>query len=373
MVVTRRERQEPRGLRGIDLRCLVALAVGALAVGCRGESGEVAEFDHRELNPVELKLSLFLEDTALGTPWRVHVLNDTVMLVTDNQQPFLHTVHLRERRILTSFGRSGRGPGEFVSVPQIAAFRTPTDSFVTWARDLSRFTLASSRRRPGRPDSTVSIQRHGATTNPIVVGDSALVLQSTTDSTGMVFIGLRDGDARYFSSPMKFERSDSLTPLAASTLPGDIVACGSLDGRSVVRASRVAGRVELIDVRSGEVKPVTVPFSFEPYYQWDPEYSGYVVQQVSKQRRAYVDCAVTQTGFVLLFSGRLRGAFQDHYERLLGRFIHAFDWEGNLKYIARTDVPVWALASSLDGESVYAIRWEPGPAIMKGTLPPMPR
>jgi hypothetical protein len=346
-------------------------ALALVALGCQGSGDVEAEFDHRTLAPRSIALETFLEDTLFGTPWRLHVLNDSVLLVTDNQPPYLHSVHIPRRQILSSFGRSGRGPGEFVSVPQVTPFIAPTDSFVTWARDLSRFSFSTVQPRLGTRDSTVVAERHGATTNPLVLRDSVLVMQSTTDSTGFVVYSLRGNDVRYGGVPMQFSKSDSLTPLAASSLPGDLVACASPDGRTIVRASRVAGKVELVDVATFAVRNVEVPYSFEPYYEWDPEYSGYVVQQIAKQRRAYIDCATTPEGFLLLFSGRLRGAFPDQYDRLLGQYLHAFTWDGTLSYVGRFDVPIWAFALALNGRDVFALRWEPGPALMFGSLPPI--
>ena len=92
-------------------------------------------------------------------------------------------------------------------------------------------------------------------------------------------------------------------------------------------------------------------------------------RRVSQQRLAYIDCAATRDGFYLLFSGRLRGAYADQYDRLLGQFVHVFGWDGRLRYVARFSTPVWALAVAENGRDMYAVRWDPSPAIVTGALP----
>lgn len=347
---------------------VVMVAVCGLMLACqpRVES----EYDHRALSFKDVTLNVVSEDSAFAIPWQLRVLDDSTLLTVDMQQPYFHLVDRRSGRVHRSFGRAGRGPGEYVSQPQVAIRRDHPRSWLAWTRELSRLTFVEIGTSRGRADSTLTVGFSGAINNPMgLVDDSTVLLSAATDTSGVVMVDTRTGALRIAGSPMRFMHPDSMTPSGRRQLSSTIIACLRPRGDSYFRASQMAGRAEIVAIHGGDVDTVAVPYPYEPYYEYDlDDGGGYVAQWNRHQRRAYQDCAATDQLILALFSGRLRGAYENQWDRILARFIHVFDWSGQLLTVLRLPEPAWSIAYDEQRQVLYLTRWDPVPGILRADL-----
>lgn len=344
---------------------IAALAIATLA--CRPEA-PVAEFDHAAFDVADVPLQALAAGETFGIPWRVRVLNDSTLVVADFQSPHLHVVERATGRVLASFGRAGRGPGEYISQPEVAVTSGREYPVVAWSQDLARITLVSLDRASSRPDSTIAVLISGSTRNPIALADTALLLSRATDTTAIAMVDLRSGTWTLAGKPMAYIPFDNLTPLARTALPGELTMCANEERTLLFRASRIAGRAEITDITATRVDTLDVPYAFEPLYEWDPEYGGYVAQWTRAQRKGYVDCAADGEYVFALFSGRRNGSFSNAYERLLARYVHVFRWDGRLVTVLRLSAPAFSIAFDATSKALYAATWDPDPAIVVADL-----
>ncbi len=84
-------------------------------------------------------------------------------------------------------------------------------------------------------------------------------------------------------------------------------------------------------------------------------------------RFGYVDVATTESRVYGLFSGRLRGEYPK--AATYAREVHVFDWTGRLETVIHLDSDAIAIAVDERDDTLYTIRHDPLPAIMKYGLP----
>lgn len=344
------------------------LWVFASATLACSERTPIAEFDHADLEVVDVSFTALSVDEAFGIPWQVRVLNDSSLVVADFRPPYLHIVERLSGRVAMSFGRAGRGPGEYISQPEIAVTTSRRYPVIAWSPDLARVTLVGLDRSESQPDSTLSVHISGRTNNPIALDDSYVLLSRASDTTAVATINLRSGAWTMGGRPIAYLRSDSLTPLARISLPGELTMCANDDRTLLFRGSRIAGRAEITDITASSVDTLDVPYAFDPFYKWDPEYAGYVAEWTNAQRKGYVDCAAGGDLIFALFSGRRSGSFSNAYERLLARYVHVFRWDGTLVRVLRLSEPVFSIAFDATTSTLYGARWDPEPGIVAAGL-----
>lgn len=347
----------------IGLICAVAFSAWAC-----GGSTPVAEFDHGDHEVIDVSFRALSTDEALGIPWRVRVLSDSSLIVADFRPPYLHVIERSSGRVAMSFGRAGRGPGEYISQPEIAVTTNSRYPVVAWSWDLARMTRVSLDRFAPQPDSALSVDISGRTNNPISLGDSAVLLSRASDTTAVATVSIRSGVWTMGGNPISYIPSDSLTPLARISLPGELTMCANDDRTLLFRGSRIAGRAEITDITASSVDTLDAPYSFTPFYKWDPEYAGYVAEWTGAQRKGYVDCAGGGNLILALFSGRRSGSFKNAYERLLARYVHVFRWDGTLVRVLRLSEPVFSIAFDAKTGLLYGAVWEPEPSIVVADL-----
>lgn len=357
-------------LRENRRNCLWALFLLLFSIFACRDSNAVSELSHSEFSVVPIRLSALAEDPAFGIPWTVHVLNDSMLLIVDMREPYYHVLSRDDGEVRKSFGRAGRGPGEYVSYPQVITLGVGAQRWIAWTRELSRLTLVDISSPDSRRDSTISVRYDGSTNNPLgVLGDTVVILTSASDSAGMISVDFRTGAILSSGVPMRFMDPDSLTPPVRRSLPSNIVACMRPAGDRIFRASRIAGRAEITNVTMNWVDTLVVPYSYDPIYEYDHDHGGgWAVHWNPKQRRAYQSCTATSDFIFALFSGRLLGAYESQYEQLFASYIHVFDWSGQLVAVLRLNQSVWSLSIDPSTNILYATQWDPAPRVVMADI-----
>jgi hypothetical protein len=150
------------------------------------------------------------------------------------------------------------------------------------------------------------------------------------------------------------------------------VMCINPSGTSVAVAYKTAGRLDIVDIADGAQVQARVPFAFLPVISVNPRTGRSEFQQSNENiRAAYIGCAATDRYIFATFSGKRVREFPG---RLPGfcRFVHVFDWSGDLAAIVSLDHDTGAIAVDEKGEFLYSIDLtgtDARPAIRETRLP----
>lgn len=315
------------------------------------------ELDHEALSPVRLQGTV-LAEAGLARPSSVALWGDTVGVLDDAADSVVFLFDATSGKLIRAFGRRGSGPGEFRAAWGFIA----SPHGAPWVYDvgLARLTAPA----PRGPGAMITLRSPGKPTSGAWVSDSEFVASG-------FFSG---GRLAYFDTAGTLRRSVGEVPSAGGDVPlgvrqeafiGTIVRRPG-DGELAL-VTRHADRIELYRSDGALLKVVKGPFSFSPVFTVAQGRRGPVMASDDALRFGYIEAAATQTAIYALFSGRTREAF--HGDAPFGRFVHVYDWSGELKRVLRLDSDVIAIAVDPAEHVLYAVRHDPTPAVLTYDLP----
>jgi hypothetical protein len=339
------------------------IAVFALAMAACGEEDASPSVQPQGApQPVRITSEILLEDDQLGSPDRMAVVGDYLVVLDGHTNPAVHVLRRAGARV-RAFGRTGSGPREFRGPRGIDPVAGGS-SFWVFDGQLQRLVHVDLRR-----DTTA-------------VGDRSVTLRS--DQLPLAAVWAADGSilsAGLFAHGRlaRFDQVGRMTG-ALGRVPVDkgppAVVQHAYTGTLVARPdrgrfallTRHADRVELFGDDGRPLRTVTGPVGFLPVYQAQSR-AGYPVMASGDDLRfGYVDATATNTSIYGLYSGRRRGEIPGyaHY----GTFVHEYDWEGRLRRVFKLDAYAIGIAVDPEGSTLYASRLYPTPAILRYRLPP---
>lgn len=341
----------------------------ACATGCGKEPSPtqygLGELDHSALRPVDLRGQLLAAGDYLGSPAEMTVLGDRLLVLDALSDSVLHVIDARSGAHVRSLGRRGEGPGEYRGAWSLARESGRPDQ--AWVYDiqlarLTRVDLTPNAPPPGQAE-IVRIQGEALATQPVWVQDSLLVSPSFSGRGRLSFFGA-DGTFRRATGPV---------PTGDGGVPPAILQqawMGTLASNArtgwLAMATRHADQVEIYRPDGTLVRKVRGPFRFDPRFTVE-QMQGQPVMAVSDAMRlGYVDVEPTGDEIYALFSGRTNEAFKGAAP--FARYVHVFDWQGELKRVYRLDSAVLTIALSPDGKRLYGTRHEPEPGIVVFSL-----
>ena len=359
---------------------LACFAIVILTLGCvasddpnRELTDKAALLSHGTLAPVELSGRQLVADTMLGTPARVRILSDSLLLVVDALPPFFHLINRGDGRLLSSFGRKGGGPGEFNSAVDIALVSGQGSRF--WAYDVERkfMTLVDIDVAPGPDSRIIELRRIGYYHAPLFADDSTLIVQSNSDSSAVAVYDLTSGDVQLIGKGMQFSPPSGLqmSPTASRQLNSEVRMCAGPRGR-YARFHRLSGRFELLD-SNGVVRAAKVPYAFEPTFENSPDHGLTVYIGNRDQRASYGECVATERYVFALFAGRRWGSLsrEEQNEFRNASFLHVFSWDGDYLAAAKFEEPIVGMdIDTLTGQ-LYGVRFRPEPSLVLFDLAPL--
>lgn len=328
------------------------------------EDATSPELSHAGLRPELLKSQVIFEDARLTMPYRMVATPAGLVVLNPYSDPRIFLVAPAAGRVVGTWGRGGGGPGEFRFPNSVSM--DPKEASAIWIGDPNqvRFTRVELDSRAGfLPDSIDVIALPG-----IAPFGDAEVLEDGTFLVNGALVGARfrilnpSGDVT------------SRFGLLADSLPGyprevsvmadeetfDIRPAGGL----LAAGTLMGGELRIYGV--GSTRPprsARTPFAFGPVYRVGEWHGQPSLQPQASTRYGYLDVVATNDSIIALFSGRTLGGFGQH--SAAGRFLHVFDWQGQLLRVYELPEPVVAIALALDGQSLFGARWEPTPAVVR--------
>lgn len=287
--------------------------------------------------------TLVHESPVLAIPTQVRVHGNYLVVIDAGSDSAVHAFHRTDGRFVRSFGRRGKGPGEFTGAWSLAPSRT--SPAVVWVYDLPlrRFTPLTLE---GEHDtSTPSAMTFGGPAIPL---GPLWLTDSTIASLGLYLdgrIALYDSRGQVKTTLFENSRPSAVQPLAEQAT---LVRHPSLP--VFFAANRYQRSIQILDLSTERLN--TSPTHRRPK-----------TSAISLDQLAYLDAAATDEHVYALFSGRDGQAFGQR--ATFGTCIHRFNWDGIDRGSFRLETEVISIAVDDSSKTLYAIRHAPTPAILR--------
>jgi hypothetical protein len=302
----------------------------------------------------------------LSRPQSIGVTDDWV-LVGDVPRPHaLHVISRTNGRHLASWGREGEGPGEFSSLWGLQ----PADAGQVWLFDPAQTRLTLLDVPALLADAPAPLRRTLVLRGEYVPMTAVWVADSLLMSSGM-FSGGRlaqfdsIGSPRRVVGPLPPAKPNVPAAVAQHAYSGTLVRHPSRPLLAI--GTRHADRVEIYRVDGALVTVARGSAKFEPVYEPRIRGNTPVMGTGDDLRFGYVDLFAAGDRLYALYSGVTRG--ERPGKASFGGEVHVFDWDGRLRARYALDALALGIAVAPDGRTLYAIRHDPEPAVLRYPLP----
>ncbi len=342
-----------------------AVLLAVLLCGCGGEKETVGE---EPSLAIPIRGEVLSQSDSLSMPTSIDVVGDALIVTDGLSARMVRVFDRRDGRQISSFGRKGSGPGEFQGPAHADVVPGSTTAF--WVHDqvlrrTSYYDLARDTLDPS------AAGRRGVSYEP---GPMPLYVRWTSPNTlvgaGIVTpgrLGVFDSTGKLVRTAGEIPGRDGKTPevVLQHAYSGPLVA--RPDRSRLALANRHADRLEIFDAAGQALRTVHVRDGFKPAFVTRTTREGPAMASGEDMRFGYIDAAATQTAIYGLFSGVRR---MDRPGRAtFGDVVYIFDWEGRVTRVLKLDTLAIAMAVDPNDNTLYAIRLEPQPAIVRYSLP----
>ena len=351
-------------------RCALAAIAAMLSQACTPGAAREAgppELAHAGLAVDVLNHELLTQTDQLALPYKAAVVDQYLVVIDLGADSVLHIIDRMNGTLVRSFGRRGEGPGEFKGIWSLD--RSPEHRFGLWVFDIGllrttyldvKHVLGDSTRYRVRSVNFVS---EAAMTGPVRTADGRfLSLGFYTQGRLGVF------NAEGVQDTILGE----LPPASEKIRPSDrqhaFQATLAIHPRRHLLAAvlRHGSQLEIYHNDGSLLKRVDgpLPIQIETNIDFSGRLSGFRLTDHS--RYGYVDAVASDRFIFALFSGRLLGAFRAR--ATFGRYVHVFDWQGQLKRVLELDRDAIAIAVDSETTALYSVIHDPQPAILRYSL-----
>lgn len=248
--------------------------------------------------------------------------------------------------LLHSFGRKGEGPQEFATAPTILqAFADDPGAVWTWDRQAQR--LVRWEPQPLTEYEAQIIQLGDPPVRRITWPRRDRLIGMTNSEERRFTLFSEDGEVRGFrSGPILGSENIPLQDRINATT-GPSKPCVWPE-RGFVMMNFSVGRLGLYDLDAGFRGLADVPFPSEVRFEHTDDGGVHHLWR----RNWYYNCTANSEHLFALFSGRLDSAFT--YEAASsGRFVHVFDWDGNLLGVLELDRDIRGIEIDEERDVLY--------------------
>jgi hypothetical protein len=338
--------------------------VAAILAACGGdpEGGDLRRAEPGEARP--LAAEVVYAGDSLGIPYLLAAAGEHLLVTDIGGGASLHV--LQDGRRVASFGRKGRGPGEFSG---IRTLQPSPDGRTVWLYDLenTRLTLLDLDSvvagTSGAVRQTVVLRSDLGPMNAIRLSDS-LIVSSGLFTRGRLALFAGSGDLQRVVGPLPPVREGVPAPVAQHAYTGTLVRHPHQP--LLALATRHADRVEIYGVDGTLHRVARGPRKFEPVYEVQVAGGAPTMATGDDLRFGYVDAGTAGDRLYALYSGFTRGERPGRAN--FGQQVHVFDWAGTLDQVIHLDQPVLGIAVTGDGRTLYAVRHDPEPAVLRYRL-----
>ena len=313
-----------------------------------GENG--SQFAHDRLRPVSLHGEMLGAQPIVGKPGRVLHVGGSVWVLDFARDPFMHVFKSSDGSLIRSLARTGQGPGDLMEPLNLSA-RTDDTSGV-WVYDpmlrrITRFDLAGDSARAVR---TVLLDTREFVERAFWLGSNAIVGLVSSDTGRFILFDTAGRNVGKRAGPLLGADSIPLAERARSTRQLDV--CARPNGHGFAISYIGASRVDLFDGAARHTRSASVPFVGEALFVRE-EATGRI--RPTHPYAWYLSCATTDRYVYALFAGFPQERGAPPPANCVGKFVHVFDWSGDLVRVFALDLPVDGIAVTSSGDRLTGV------------------
>lgn len=351
---------------------VIAACAAGLGACRNGDADNAAQSPPREPRvPAERLTARVLDDSdTLAMPGDLAVVGEHLVLINDRADSLIRVYHAETGALRRSFGRHGRGPGEFESGWSLDPVPGSRTAFWIYDLNLQRLThvdLATDFVPGGTyRDRIVTLQGGGAPTSPVWLSDSLFLSPGYYNEPGRLAHFAATGRMlRVVGDPPP---GDADVPLAVRQHAYQSTARPNPARTLVAVATRHADRLDIYRPDGTRVASAARPAEFEPVYRVARAAGRPTMATGDDLRFGYVDLATTERYIYALYSGLRRADAPGRAN--FGRVVRVFDWNAKLVRTLELDQPVLSIAADPADRRLYAVRHDPSPSLVVLELVP---
>ncbi len=339
--------------RGISVALIGILGWAAFVFGT-GDQWP-ASLDHSALSPTRLSAHVLGESPEFGLPTEIRIAGTDLVVLDRYADLRVQLLRRSTGAYVGGFGREGDGPNEFRAPWSVEIVDQRVGVLDLRLQRISWFSL-----RDFELTRQQSVAGLGTVTDfvELQTGDLAAI---GSFSRGRLAVLDSQGVLKRFAGALPPSSDDIPNSVLLHAFQSYMEA--RPDREYLALVTRHAGWLEIYDQMGSPLIRTAGPFSFDPKYEVVQGARGLVMKSGRDLRFGYVDLSAADSLIYALFSGRLRGAFPDG-QAVYGRYVHVFDWEGNLVEVLELSGDTFAIAVDEAGSQMYAIEHFPEPRIL---------
>jgi hypothetical protein len=307
---------------------------------------------------------------VLNRPGKIRLIGNTLIVLDVAGDSQVRVFDSKTGNHIGSVGRRGAGPGELTGAWTVHPAAPGATGFWVFDISLRRFTnymrSPESRDGPGAYSAGRVISFWSGVNFTDVTwasGDSLLAIGLFTSPARLAVIDTTGTPLRLIG---QLPPSGAGEPIAVRQQAHQAHMAVSADRRRVAVASRHSDRLEIYDLFGKLLARGDRPFAFEPRFSIAERDGHPLMASGDDLRFGYIDLVATDDQIFGLFSGVRRG--DGRGTASFGRLIHVFDWSGHLLRAYRLDAALASIAVSADAQSLYGVRHDPSPQIIRYAL-----
>lgn len=327
---------------------------------------EPPELDHSRFDPIALTSEVVTDADFLALPKEIEVVGEYLALLDAASDSAVTVIRRDDGALVRAFGRRGDGPGEFAGTWSIETVPGDDEAFWVYDAGLLRLSRIDLNRVVRGEDPVAQLVRLAAETQ---------VIDPVWLDTMVVGLGFfSSGRLALFDSQGALLRRVGAEPPGSDEVP---VAVRHHVYQSKLKANTSRTRLvlatrhtDLVEIYRPDGTLVAAPqplFGFLPKFEVREQRGMPTMATGDDLRFGYIDLAATDDRIYALFSGRTRRGFPGVAN--FGEYVHVFDWHGELQAVYRLDSAAISISIDPSGRTLYAVRHEPKPAVVKYLLP----
>ncbi len=335
------------------------------------DSFTVSNLEYGSVERIEANSLIRKIDERFITPVDISLSKDFLIIIDASMNPAVHVLNRDDLNYQHSFGREGRGPGEFLSTWSITSIDLNKNNIGVYDNILSRFSSF---------DIEIESDSINIVNGQLINLDSSegrpvnvtLLNNNTLVGTG----SFQEKRVRYFNLDGSIKKSVGDLPLVESKnsnfsfftvnrrFPDNILQHAYQskiesrpDGHFFAIAARHANLIEIYNHPGEKVVEIRDIINAVPKIDIINVQGNSVLNQgVEDFHFGYIDLKVSDSKIYGLFSGR-KNADGNAY---LGNEIHIFNWEGELLKILELNEYLIAIEVDEVASMIYGIEHYPG-------------
>jgi len=283
-------------------------------------------YDPESITKLESRVAS--ESDSLISPLRIEIFDNYAVVGDVRSSIFLHLFDLETGRKLQSFGKIGRGPGEFQNI-QFLQFHP--DSLKLYAHDASLSRTSVFRFKPDIQlfdyDTLLQIKNDGLTIEVSAMNDGRLVTNGMIGNKRVAIFN-KNGEYLYDIGKLPGQLNESFNARmqAHRTFSEFHFKTGN-----IILGNMNSDLIEIWSPENEKIKEVRGPIGKDPVYRFQE--NGHSFQRTDETITSYVGITSNDKYIVGLYSGRTKDQDYDN----MGSYIHVLDADGNFINSYRLD------------------------------------